>query len=315
LLHPLKDQCPGQISYDFLTHGLIQHGDIKPTTNVSAHDYDAIALKFIEQFKNGLILDDGCGLRNIYYDNVINFEIVEYPTTDVLGIGEKLPFKSDVFDAVFSFAVLEHVKHPFECAKEITRVLKPGGIIYAAVPFLAPFHGFPDHYYNMTSSGLKNLFSEKCQIIECTVPVAGLPICTLSWLLNSYLRGLPQPVAEDFRKMKVSELINDPLEHLYKDFVTQVSPETNEELACVNSLIAQKLESNQPSALEQEHLPSPLHPQQMNQLQSQLQSTQTKLEQAESLIAAMETSKFWQLRKKWFKLKKLIGLKEQDVEL
>jgi len=231
-----------EVSYNFLTPRLIEQGAVKSTGNVSANNYDAIAIKLIEQFSNGLILDNGCGLRSVYYDNVINFEIVDYPTTDVLGIGEKLPFKSDSFDAVFSLAVLEHVKNPFECAQEIIRILKPGGILYAAVPFLQPFHGYPDHYYNMTSSGLKNLFSEKVQVIECSVPLSGLPIWCLSWFLNSYIRGLPEETAEKFKQMRVADLIDNPRNYFEKDFVKELSSEVNEELACVNALIARKKE-------------------------------------------------------------------------
>lgn len=231
-------------NYNFLPKSLIDYGNVKPTENISANDYDPVALNIIEQFKNGIILDNGCGLRNVYYENVVNFEIVDYPTTDILGIGEKLPFKTDIFDAVFSLAVLEHVRNPFECAQEIVRVLKPGGILYVAVPFLQPFHGYPDHYYNMTSSGLKNLFSDKLQIIECSVPLSGLPIWCLSWFLNSYIRGLPEKVAEEFKNMKVSDLLNQPIEYLEEDFVRQLSLEANEELACVNCLIAKKIEAN-----------------------------------------------------------------------
>ena len=80
----------------------------------------------IHRLQDGLILDCGAGRRPIYYSNVVNFEIVAYDTTDVRGVGESLPFETDSFDAVFSFAVLEHVKDPFRCASEICRVLKPG---------------------------------------------------------------------------------------------------------------------------------------------------------------------------------------------
>jgi SAM-dependent methyltransferase len=228
-------------SYNFLPQILIEHGNIKPTANVSSNHYDSVALDIINQNQNGLILDNGCGLRSVYYDNVVNFEIVDYPTTDVLGIGEKLPFKSEVFDAVFSLAVLEHVKNPFECAKEITRVLKPGGTLYVAVPFLQPFHGYPDHYYNMTSSGLKNLFSEEFQIVECNVPPAGLPIWCLTWFLNSYINGLPEQVAKKFKNMRVADLLDSPLNYLDKEFVTQLNPKVNDELASVNCLVAKKL--------------------------------------------------------------------------
>lgn len=299
-----------QSSYNFLPQSLIEYGNIKATENVSAHDYDAIALNIIEQFPTGLILDNGCGLRNIYYDNVVNLEIVDYPTTDVLGIGERLPFKSDVFDAVFSLSVLEHVKNPFECAQEIVRVLKPGGILYVVVPFLQPFHGYPDHYYNMTSSGLKNLFIGKLQLLECTVPLSGLPIWCLSWFLNSYVRGLPKPVADKFKQMRVSELLNSPIDYLDKDFVKQLSAEVNEELACTNSIIAKKLDNQfQSSQSNQEQLPSQFQSGQteIERLHSQLQYTLSELQQAKAAIAAMQASKFWRLREIWFKFKKSLG--------
>jgi SAM-dependent methyltransferase len=225
--------------YNFLNEQLTDYGKVTSTASISANSYDPISLKLIEQLSSGLILDNGCGLRSIYYPNVVNLEIVDYPTTDVVSIGEKLPFKSNVFDAVFSLVVLEHVKNPFECAKEITRVLKPGGTLYAAVPFLQPFHGYPDHYYNMTSSGLKNLFSE-LEALECTVELPGLPIAALTWFLNSYVRGLPQPIAEQFKEMKIGDLLAHPDSYLNQDFVTSLHPKTNEELASCNYLIARK---------------------------------------------------------------------------
>jgi SAM-dependent methyltransferase len=227
-------------SYNFLTKDLIEFGNVRPTENISANHYDEVAHSIVKKFPQGLILDNGCGLRRKYYSNIVNFEIADYPTTDVVGIGEILPFKSGVFDAVFSLDVLEHVKNPFECAREIVRVLKPGGILYIQVPFMQPFHGYPDHYYNMTGSGLKNLFEGDLQILEYGVPECGLPVWSLSWFLNSYLRGLPAPVAEKFKNMKVSELIDNPQLYLEKDFVTQLSPGANEELASANYLIATK---------------------------------------------------------------------------
>lgn len=44
--------------------------------------------------------------------------------------------------------------------------------------------------------------------------------------------------------MKVSDLLNQPIEYLDEDFVRQLSLEANEELACVNCLIAKKIEAN-----------------------------------------------------------------------
>lgn len=229
-----------RFSINCLPQVLKEYGGVKPTDNISAHDYDEKAQAIIKKFKNGLILDDGSGSRKTYYKNVINLEIVDYTTTDVLGIGECLPFKSNSFDAVFSLAVLEHVKDPFKCASEILRVLKPGGLVYVVVPFLQPFHGYPDHYYNMTSSGLRNLFGENINVTEDGVLHSGLPIWSLTWFLNSYLRGLPTQVAEDFRQRTVASLLEPPENYLNEPFVKELDSKVNTELASTNYIIFSK---------------------------------------------------------------------------
>ncbi|MFC2100996.1 Fe-S-containing protein [Bacteroidota bacterium] len=228
-----------QNNFDFINAKGLKDKSLS-ATQVSSNPYDSQAIKLIDEYHDHLILDNGCGLRNIYYNNVINFEITDFPTTDVIGHGENLPFRSDCFDVIFSFAVLEHVKDPFSCAKEIERVLKPGGIFYIAVPFLQPFHGYPDHYYNMTINGLKNLFSEQILIDESGVLKSGLPIWALSWFLNSYANGLPKKVRKRFLNYKVRDLLKDPQIYYEEEFVEQLHPETIQELACVNYIIGKK---------------------------------------------------------------------------
>jgi glycosyltransferase involved in cell wall biosynthesis len=49
---------------------------------------------------------------------------------------------------------------------------------------------------------------------------------------------------------------------------------------------------------------------QLERSQSQLQHTQEELERSQTLILAMESSKFWKLRSAWFKLKRAIGIPE-----
>jgi len=100
------------------------------------------------------------------------------------------------------------------------------------VPFLQPYHGYPHHYYNMTASGLENLFSDAFAVEQLNAPPSALPIWTLSWFLNSYVKGLPGAVSEQFRKLTVDELMRPAEEYLDRDIVTELRDSTNIELAC-----------------------------------------------------------------------------------
>jgi SAM-dependent methyltransferase len=185
------------------------------------------------------VLDCGAGLRSTYYQNVVNYEIVDYPSTDVLGVAEELPFRTDAFDAVISIAVLEHVRDPFRAAAEIVRVLRPGGTLYCCVPFLQPLHGYPNHYYNMTHEGLRNLFSA-LEIGKQDVPASTAPIWSLSWIVQSWAAGLPPEIREQFLAMPLRELCVNPLDLLAHPWVTRLSTEKNFELASATTLLASK---------------------------------------------------------------------------
>lgn len=52
----------------------------------------------------------------------------------VAGDGEKLPFQNESFDAVVALDTLEHIRQHDDCAREIYRVLKPGGVLVMNVP-------------------------------------------------------------------------------------------------------------------------------------------------------------------------------------
>ena len=156
-------------TYNFLSESLKATYNISDNPIPASRAHDPLAVSLIAKYSSGKILDCGSGFPLQNYKNVVNFEIQKYANTDIIGVGEELPFKDNVFDGVFTFSVLEHVKNPFKCAQEIQRVLKPGGVLYASVPFLQPIHAYPHHYYNMTNQGLRQLF-EGLEVVTSGVP-------------------------------------------------------------------------------------------------------------------------------------------------
>jgi len=52
----------------------------------------------------------------------------------IVDNGEKMSFKDNSFDVVVCNALIEHVFNPDKLASEISRVLKPGGILFLDTP-------------------------------------------------------------------------------------------------------------------------------------------------------------------------------------
>jgi SAM-dependent methyltransferase len=194
-------------AYDFLTPALREEMGIIETTNVSSHDYPPEMSALVAEFPDGLLLDFGAGKRNRYYENVVNLELGAYDTTDVIGVGEMLPFVDNSFDAVVSNAVLEHVKDPVRCASEMARVLKPGGKLWCSAAFMSPQHGYPNHFFNMTAQGMRTIFEKHLTIDEQTVPAIMGPVYGLRWVVHLWAAGLTGAVREEFLNMKLQDLL------------------------------------------------------------------------------------------------------------
>jgi SAM-dependent methyltransferase len=225
---------------DYLTERLRFETRIVSTSAVSSNDYDSFGVDLIEAHPDGLILDCGAGSRGVYYSNVINYEIVNYPSTDVLGVGENLPFLDNSMDGVISVAVLEHVRDPFKCAKEISRVLKPGGTLYCSVPFLQPYHGYPHHYFNATAQGISRLFEDELVVTDVDVIDSVHPIHALAWILQSWCEGLEPSTLSEFKQMSVEQFLTPPMRLVEQKFCTELTKQKKLELACATILHAHK---------------------------------------------------------------------------
>lgn len=240
LLRPDLPAVETPLFFDFLTAELRRQFAVADTENVSCHPYDNVATDLIAAHRGGLILDCGAGLRPAYHENVVNFEIAPYDTTDVRGVGERLPFRDGVFDAAFSLSVLEHVTDPFACARELARVLKPGGVLYCVVPLLQPYHGYPHHYYNMTHTGVANLFAGRLVVEHQGVNGGGRPINSLTWVLRRWADELPPAARREFLDLRVGDLTGEPGTYADRRFVTELPEAVNFELAAATTLIARK---------------------------------------------------------------------------
>lgn len=202
---------------NMLPAALREKFNITSTDKVSDHPYDERAKDIIADVATGggMVLDCGCGSRTARYDNLVQLEIVDYDNVDVLGVNQALPFKDETFHAVLSFDVLEHVDDPFLAAREIIRVLKPGGTLYVDVPFMQNEHGYPEHYYNMTRMGLKRLFKGGLDVEEHWIPKSGHPIYTLYFVIMAYYGGLPKKRRPDFEAMTMGEFIRSHPKQFY----------------------------------------------------------------------------------------------------
>lgn len=228
---------------DFLPQDLRRRFHIEDGDDVSAHYYDEVASDIIENVrrKAGKVLDCGSGMRQRVDDAVVCLDVAPFPSVDILAVNQKLPFKNDVFDAVFSLNVLEHVSDPFASAGELVRVLKPGGTLYCCIPFLQPEHGYPHHYFNATRSGLRQLFPKDLEIVRHVVPGSGEPVWSLRWFLSWYAQQLPAAEKRRFLQLRLKDILDEPESSvLDRPWVKELSEEGKWKLASTTAAVFRK---------------------------------------------------------------------------
>ena len=101
----------------------------------------------------GKIVNLGSGSQIIRPD-VINLDVYPYHNVTIVGNIYRLPFSDNEIDTVICDQVLEHLDNIPNALKEMNRVLKVGGLIYVAVPFVAGYHSSPGDYYRFTKEGI-----------------------------------------------------------------------------------------------------------------------------------------------------------------
>ncbi len=82
-----------------------------------------------------LVADLGSGGRR-HPVRSVGLDLRRVAGVDVRADALRLPFRAASFDGVVITDVLMYVDEPARAAAEIRRVLRPGGVVYAAEPFL-----------------------------------------------------------------------------------------------------------------------------------------------------------------------------------
>lgn len=146
-------------------------------------------LEPIVAYLGGRLLDAGAGTRDITpflrrhgVTGITRYDVMASGPGGVIGALESMPFAGGRFDSVLCNAVLEHVADAEQATRELARVVKPGGHLVVAVPFLQPYHPCPGDYQRYTADGLAALGRRAGLEVVSVLPVHSLGQ-TLGWIL------------------------------------------------------------------------------------------------------------------------------------
>jgi SAM-dependent methyltransferase len=138
----------------------------RPLVSVRLLALYATVVPRIREHLRGLVLDAGCGtmpfrryVRHATYESY-DVDRRAADTTFIGDVQDMVAIDSERYDGILCSEVLEHVPHPQRALREFSRVLKPGGMLVASVPFFAGLHEEPHDYYRYTEHGLRVLLEE-----------------------------------------------------------------------------------------------------------------------------------------------------------
>lgn len=102
--------------------------------------------KMIAKHTNSKCLQVGVYAGNKIAPNFTSIDL--YDTCAAIDYREdlaKTTLPNDTFDFIVCNAILEHVRDPFECVKQMHRIAKSKADIWIEVPFVQPYHPRKDY--------------------------------------------------------------------------------------------------------------------------------------------------------------------------
>jgi SAM-dependent methyltransferase len=153
-------------------------------------------------FVRGSVLDIGAGHFDRYsrlftYDTYTKTDISHAEHVDMVCTAYDIPVADGSYDSVVCTQVYEHLADPFSAAREMHRVLRPGGHAIVTVPQMNELHEQPHDYFRYTRFGLSHMFEGAgFEIVEMNqrggyyATVAQIRIVRLIELLSLYERPI-----------------------------------------------------------------------------------------------------------------------------
>lgn len=119
---------------------------------------DSVPEEMVSRWRKMFLKNDPAGFTGI--------DLFPGPNVDVVADLCDPNFANDhaelvgKFRTVFCYALLEHVKNPFDAARSINSLLAPGGHLYYGGPWTWGYHPYPADYFRISFDGLEVLFPE-----------------------------------------------------------------------------------------------------------------------------------------------------------
>jgi SAM-dependent methyltransferase len=106
---------------------------------------------------------------NVPRGNYLMADVEQGADVDVLADLHALPPDwANRFNALVAVAVFEHLERPWIAAKEVARVLSPGGFCYISTHQTFPLHGYPSDFFRFSKEALALIFRDAgLNVVEC----------------------------------------------------------------------------------------------------------------------------------------------------
>jgi SAM-dependent methyltransferase len=181
---------------------------VHPADHLS-NSLDEDALELMRR-TDGLVLNLSAGGTEYKLPNVIEAEAAIFRNTDVIADAHSLPFADGVFAAVVAYNAFEHYEDPSAAARQIWRVLRPGGQVLIRTAFMQPLHEPPYHFFNCTKFGLLKWFAG-FETLDLHVSRNFNPGNALAWMASEAERVLREGVSEEaanaFAALTIADVI------------------------------------------------------------------------------------------------------------